>query len=212
MPLVRVYMHPCGRNVCLPCEPMKSVVGSHTLTISSFAPFLTRSVTSYAKGICPPSCGTPASRPFTNTCVRKSHSSKLRTRRSPFFTSASNVRRYQSVSFGSSRRPTPESGLSIGNGTRISPSHLDGIVGASVVTAYFHSPFRFVQFARTICGRGYSRHAFSGVTFAPHSVSIGAPAVPGVFAGCHANIPPATQAAARTIVVRLLISIFLCCL
>ena len=46
IPEERVYMHPCGLKVCLPCEPMKSVVGSQTETTSSFAPFFTRSVTS----------------------------------------------------------------------------------------------------------------------------------------------------------------------
>ena len=82
------------------------------------------------------------------------------------------LRRYHSVSDGSSRRPTPESELSITNGTRISPSHFAGIPGASFVTAYCQRPFRFVQASRTICGRGYSRHAFSGVTFSPHGVFI----------------------------------------
>ena len=128
-------MHPRGLKVCLPCEPMKSVVGSQIETTSSFAPFFTRSVTSYVNGICPPSCGTPASTPLTNTIARKSACSKWRRRRVPGCTSASNDLLYQRVSCGSRRRPTPESELSITNGTRISPSHADGTPGASRVTA-----------------------------------------------------------------------------
>ena len=37
------------------------------------------------------------------------------------------------------------------------------------VTWYFHRPLRFVQWSRARSGRGYSCHAVSGVTFAPHT-------------------------------------------
>ena len=171
---------------------MKDAVGSQIATTSSFAPFFTKSVTSYENGICPPSCGTHSSRPFTYTIARKSACSKWRRRRSPVFTSASNDRLYQSVSFGSTSRPTPESELSITNGTRISPDHFAGHPGASFVTAYCQRPFRLVQFARAICGRGYSRQAFSGVIFSPHGVFM-----PGTC--CQAPTAAAASAAAARI-------------
>lgn len=45
-----------------------------------------------------------------------------------------------------------------------------GASAVTDVTANSHSPLRHCQLSRTICGRGYSRHAFSGVTLSPHAV------------------------------------------
>ena len=66
------------------------------------------------------------------------------------------LRVYQRNSSGWIRRPTPESFDSIANGTRILPSQAVGRPGVFVtlVTAQSQVPFRFVQFARTIWGRG----------------------------------------------------------
>ena len=55
----------------------------------------------------------------------------------------------------------------------MAPSNADGGGALAALIAYSHSPLRHRQLAspRTSCGRGYSRHAFSAVTLAPHSVS-----------------------------------------
>ena len=127
---------------------------------------------SYENGSWPPSCGRPASTPLTHSIVRKSDCSKWRISRSPFFTLASKLLLYQIVWSGSRSLPTPESALSTGNGTRISPSHFRGRACALGTMAYFHRPFRFVHAARTICGRGYPRQALSGATFSPQGVMI----------------------------------------
>eukprot|EP00964_Phaeocystis_antarctica_P135074 scaffold99422_cov56-Phaeocystis_antarctica.AAC.1 len=55
------------------------------------------------------------------------------------------------------------------------PSNADGGGALAALMAYSHRPLRQRQLEtpspRTSCGRGYSRHAFSAVTLAPHSVS-----------------------------------------
>jgi hypothetical protein len=68
---------------------------------------------------------------------------------------------------------TPLSALSTANGTRISPSHSVGLSSAFGRIAYCHRPLRLVHSLRTICGRGYSCHAFSGVRSFAHRVSSG---------------------------------------
>ena len=56
-----------------------------------------------------------------NTLALKSTAPKCRMTRFPFSGFMSIVRRYQSSSFASRSLPTPESGDSIANGTRILP-------------------------------------------------------------------------------------------
>ena len=74
---------------------------------------------------------------------------------------------------GRSSRCTPLSLLSSGKGTRMAPANADGGGAFAALIAYSHRPLRQRQLAspRTSCGRGYSRHAFSAVTLAPHLVS-----------------------------------------
>ena len=66
------------------------------------------------------------------TIVRKSTPPKCRRIRSPAFGAHVILRVYQRNSSGSRRRPTPDSALSIGNGTRILPSHFSGRPGVFV--------------------------------------------------------------------------------
>ena len=66
------------------------------------------------------------------TIARKSTPSKCRRIRSPFCGRQSIVRVYQRNSSGSNRRPTPDSALSIANGTRIFPDHAVGRPGVLV--------------------------------------------------------------------------------
>ena len=169
---MRVYMQPPGRWTCLPRDWTPASVGSQTCRTSSFSPCLTKSVMSSENGRLPLSCGTSvASTPLTKTCVRKSTPPKWsRTRSFAALNATLNTRRYHSCSLGSSRRFTPESGVSMANGTRISPAHSSGRSALRSLTAYCHNPLRFCQFWRTSCGLGYSRHAFSGVIFSPHGV------------------------------------------
>ena len=70
-------------------------------------------------------------------------------------------------------RPTPESGVSGPNGTRIVPSSFSGSRPRVPKAAKPHAPFRDCQLSagRTSSGRGYSRQAFSAVTLSPKAVS-----------------------------------------
>ena len=73
-----------------------------------------------------------------------------------------------------------------------------GASAVTDVTANSHWPLRHCQLSRTICGRGYSRHAFSGVTLSPHAVvsvfvSESAMGI-GVFAATAAHATNATSA------------------
>jgi hypothetical protein len=81
------------------------------------------------------------------------------------------VRRYQIWSLGDTLRLTPERGVSTPNGTRIAPSYFFGSSDTADVIAYCHMPLRLSHPLRTSCGRGYSRHTFSGVTELPHTVA-----------------------------------------
>ena len=71
--------------------------------------------------------------------------------------------------------------------------------------AHSHSPLRHTQFCRTICGRGYERQAFSGVTFSPHSVIILEPDC-GFGTGDHAAALDANRAAKAAIDKRIFMS------
>ena len=70
----------------------------------------------------------------------------------------------------------PDSADSTGNGTSTAPGKSFPIVGffPSTPGAYCQTPLRFNQSARTICGRGYSRHTLAGVTSLAHRVISGA--------------------------------------
>ena len=69
-----------------------------------------------------------------------------------------------------SRHAPPSSKGTGPNGTRMRSGNVRGASAVTNVTANSHSPLRHCQLPRTICGRGYSRHAFSGVTLSPHAV------------------------------------------
>ena len=74
------------------------------------------------------------------------------------------VRRYQSRSSGDTILPTPLSADSTANGTRIFPSHDDGLSSPFGRIAYSHRPLRLVHSGRAICGRGYSGQGCSAET------------------------------------------------
>src|SRR3954453_20628692 len=58
----------------------------------------------------------------------------------------------------------PDNADSGGNGTRIWRAKLSGLAASFAVTSKSHSPFKFIQSLRTICGRGYSGSTLSGRT------------------------------------------------
>src|SRR5690606_36981300 len=74
--------------------------------------------------------------------------------------------------------PTPLNADSIANGTRIDPSVFVGILEAEEAgtMAYCQRPFRFTQWLRVICGRGYSFRGLFTSTLLAHSVRILSPA------------------------------------
>ena len=111
----------------MPVEPNAPVsVGSHTSTVSSFAPSTALSVMSITHGSFIDSCGTSSSSWPRNACARKSTESKCRSVRTPGFFDTLIVRRYQRNSSGARSRPTPESFDSSANGTTILPCHAVG--------------------------------------------------------------------------------------
>mmetsp|Transcript_3903 Transcript_3903/g.13720 ORF Transcript_3903/g.13720 Transcript_3903/m.13720 type:complete len:203 (-) Transcript_3903:203-811(-) len=87
-----------------------------------------------------------------------------------------NVRRYHKKSSFVMRRSTPDSALSIGKGTRMSPSNFRGGDPFSMrFTAYCQNPFRQTQSSSslTMAGRGYSAWGRPSSTSrrSPHVVS-----------------------------------------
>ena len=126
---------------------------------------------------------------FTHTSHFQSTAPKLSMMSSPFHSEGTvKVRVYQSAWSRPTVLPTPESDDSTANGTRMSPCHSPGVRAFSGTMAYCQRPLRFFHCVRSMMGRGYSCHTFSGVTLSDHVVRIRSPA------GVQAE---ATAAAAR---------------
>src|SRR5215472_14510261 len=80
---------------------------------------------------------------------------------------------------------TPERADSIGKGTRMMPERFWPAGTGSFVAPDWNcqTPFRFIQFERTICGRGYSGRTLVGFTCWAQSV------ISGACLGCQGKLP-----------------------
>src|SRR5438876_226086 len=140
-----VYQIPSGLVVCFPRACVSAVTSVTSTTTSCSPEGRSASVMSKEKLSYPPVC-LPTSLPFTRTLDSKSTAPKCRITRWDFqFAGTVNVLRYVLLS---KCFPTPESADSMQNGTRICPA-------GAPSGAKSHSPLRFSQSLRTICGRGY---------------------------------------------------------
>src|SRR5262249_2826595 len=88
---------------------------------------------------------------------------------------------------------TPLRADSTGKGTRMRLASVFpvGTADGPLAISNCHSPLRFIQSLRTICGRGYSGWTLSGVTSLAHLV------ISGPLAGCQSS-PRVGEQSART--------------